>query len=167
MKGRREGPLGADQELPYNEITLRLTKLARSSDGGIEDLAAQVAALASTTRVGLLIEGGNRRVVLANQRFCNLFGVPMAPEQLAGGDGADYSRRSKALFADPEGYERRLLSLVMNAQRHGLRGPAPRRRPHLSARLRAAARGGEDARPPLDVRRRHRRAPGGGRGGEA
>lgn len=117
MKGRREGPLGADQDLPYNEITLRLTKLARANEGGIEDLAAQVAALAATTRVGLLIEGGNRRVVLANQRFCNLFGVPMPPEQLAGGDGADYSRRSKALFADPEGYERRLLSLVMNA--HG------------------------------------------------
>ena len=116
MKGRREGPLGSEQDLPYNEVTLRLTKLAVATEGGIEDLAVQMAALASTTRVGLLIEGGNRRVVLANQRFCNLFGVPMAPEQLAGGDGADYLRSSKTLFADPEGYARRLLSLVMNAR---------------------------------------------------
>ncbi|WP_435105060.1 diguanylate cyclase [Arhodomonas sp. AD133] len=62
----------------------------------------RLAALIENLGGGILVEDERRRVVLANRTFCDLFGIPAAPESLIGVDCTDTATQVKALFRDPE-----------------------------------------------------------------
>ena len=83
-----------------------------ASDGSLRSATVQLAAVCHTIPGGVLLEDRHRKVVLANQRFCDLFGVPVPPDALVGGDCAEYAAQAKALFVDPEGFVERVLALV-------------------------------------------------------
>ncbi|MEM1055217.1 MAG: PAS domain S-box protein [Bacteroidota bacterium] len=51
-----------------------------------------------------LVETAERRVMLANQAFCDLFGIPVPPESLVGVDCAAAAEDTAALFADPQAF---------------------------------------------------------------
>jgi len=68
--------------------------------------------------VGLLLEDENRRVVMANQAFCDLFTGGKAPETLVGMDCREAAQLSKAHFAEPDPFVARIEELVtVNRQR--------------------------------------------------
>jgi two-component system, sensor histidine kinase len=66
--------------------------------------AARLAALVRHLSLGTLVEDEHRRVVLANQRFCDLFGINAPPAALVGGDCAAAAEAVKGLFRDPEAF---------------------------------------------------------------
>ena len=51
---------------------------------------------------GILLENENRRIVIANNTFCNMFGIPATPEQLVGSDCSKSAEETKHLFRYPE-----------------------------------------------------------------
>jgi PAS domain S-box-containing protein len=51
---------------------------------------------------GVLLEDENRNIVLTNQKFCNLFSIPISPVLLIGQDCSNSAENSKHLFKDPE-----------------------------------------------------------------
>lgn len=51
---------------------------------------------------GILLEDENRKIVLTNNKFCELFGIPLSAEQLKGQDCTDAAEQNKVLFNDPE-----------------------------------------------------------------
>ena len=57
--------------------------------------------LISSMQVGIMVEDEHRRVVLVNQYFCDLFSIPVSPEQLIGFNCAEAAESSKLLFLDP------------------------------------------------------------------
>jgi diguanylate cyclase (GGDEF)-like protein/PAS domain S-box-containing protein len=61
-------------------------------------------ALIANTPSGVLFEDAARRIVLANQDLCTLFGIAAAPESLVGMDGMAAAEQVKALFADSEAF---------------------------------------------------------------
>ncbi|MCL7939666.1 diguanylate cyclase [Halomonas sp. ATCH28] len=62
--------------------------------------------------VGLLLEDEERRVIVANQAFCDLFGLEVPPEQLVGMDCREAAESTKGHFAEPEGFVTRIEELV-------------------------------------------------------
>ena len=53
--------------------------------------------------VAVVVEDERRRIVLANEEFCRLFGVAAPPAALVGADCVEAAEGSKGLFADPLG----------------------------------------------------------------
>lgn len=62
----------------------------------------RLSALLKNLRGGIVVEDENRRVVLANQTFCNLFGIDAPPESLDGADCGEAAEHSKGLFVEPD-----------------------------------------------------------------
>ncbi|MFT5584738.1 MAG: signal transduction histidine kinase/DNA-binding response OmpR family regulator [Cognaticolwellia sp.] len=57
--------------------------------------------LFSASPAGILLEDENRHIVLVNQALCTMFRVPLAPEEMVGGDCAVMAQTLKLHFADP------------------------------------------------------------------
>lgn len=64
---------------------------------------------------GILLEDENRSIVIANQFFCNLFGIPVAPEYLVGADCSNSAEQSKHLFKDPDMFVKN-IELITHAK---------------------------------------------------
>ena len=62
--------------------------------------------------LGLLLEDEHRRVVMANQAFCDLFGLEASPEHLAGADCREAAQAAKGHFTEPEAFVARIEELV-------------------------------------------------------
>ncbi len=61
---------------------------------------------------GVLLENENRTIGLLNQKFCDLFQIPVAPEQLIGSDCSQAADQSKHLFKDPEHFVHRIAQIL-------------------------------------------------------
>lgn len=51
---------------------------------------------------GLIVEDGQRKVLICNSKFCDIFGIPVKPESLIGTDCSDSAGLVKHLFVDEE-----------------------------------------------------------------
>ena len=60
--------------------------------------------LISSIQAGVMVEDEQRRVVLVNQYFCDLFSIPIPPSNLVGFSCAEAAEESKWLFVDPEAF---------------------------------------------------------------
>ncbi|MBP6618713.1 MAG: PAS domain S-box protein [Leadbetterella sp.] len=60
----------------------------------------------------LLLEDENRKIVIANKNFCELFHIPLSPEELTGVDCTTSAEQSKHLFKEPEAFVERIDSLL-------------------------------------------------------
>ncbi|WP_096603359.1 response regulator [Calothrix sp. NIES-2100] len=90
------------------KLTTKLTQ-QRSE---LRATASRLRTLIESLQVGILLENENRQVILANQEFCNLFGIPQPPEALQGNDCRQSAEMSKQLFADPEKFTQRLDDIL-------------------------------------------------------
>jgi PAS domain S-box-containing protein len=61
---------------------------------------------------GVLLEDENRKIVLTNNKFCELFGMPVAPEFLIGEDCSSSAEQSKDQFQNPEEFVNRINTIV-------------------------------------------------------
>lgn len=52
----------------------------------------------------VLVEDENRKIIVTNQAFCDLFNVPAPPEALLGSDCSNSAEQSKHLFKDPDAF---------------------------------------------------------------
>ncbi|MFD2551144.1 PAS domain S-box protein [Bizionia sediminis] len=68
----------------------------------------RLSSLISSLEAGILLENENREIVLTNQKFCDLFQIPVPPETLIGQDCTNAAQESKALFKDPEKFTNRI-----------------------------------------------------------
>ena len=51
---------------------------------------------------GILLENSKREILLTNQLFCDMFGIPAPPEILVGADCSNSAEQSKSLFKNPD-----------------------------------------------------------------
>jgi len=76
----------------------------REHDSLIARSNERLSALVENLNAAVLVEDADRRMAIANQHFCDLFGIPLPPVALLGSDCAAAAEQSKALFADPTGW---------------------------------------------------------------
>ena len=65
---------------------------------------------------GILVEDENHEVVLVNQQFCDLFKIPLLPEQMIGINCLEALQEAIKLFKDPEEAWNQVMSMVGKQQ---------------------------------------------------
>ena len=63
---------------------------------------------------GIILEDENRKIVLTNNKFCELFGIDANPKDLLGMDCTAASEQNKVLFKNPEGFIKRMREIDAN-----------------------------------------------------
>lgn len=84
----------------------------RNAEERLRETGGRLARLVESLQAGVLLEDEHRRVVLTNDAFCEIFGIPATPEQLVGGDCAAAAEESKALARDPELFAERIAEIL-------------------------------------------------------
>jgi PAS domain S-box-containing protein len=78
--------------------------------------AHRLSQLIKNLNSAILVEDEQRTIVLANQLFCDIFSVPLDPEQMTGMDCAQSTEMSKSLFVDPQGFMSRIDEILRARQ---------------------------------------------------
>ena len=102
----------ANEELRRLNSSLEVTIQERTEALLRTDL--QYRSLIQNLQAGVLLEDEQRRIVLTNKIFCDLFGIPAPPEVLVGVDCSQSAEQSKQLFANPEEFVKRIAELLAN-----------------------------------------------------
>lgn len=64
----------------------------------------------------LLFESFDHKIVYVNHYFCNLFHIPVAPENLVGMDCSNAAQESKQFFKDPEQFVQRIAQIYEQSE---------------------------------------------------
>lgn len=67
---------------------------------------------------GILVEDQNRKILFTNQLFCDIFSIPIHPDQMVGVDCTNSAEQSKHLFVNSEGFSPRIEELLTKKQVH-------------------------------------------------
>ncbi|AFZ58647.1 response regulator [Anabaena cylindrica FACHB-243] len=94
------------------KLTARLT----SQRAELRATASRLRTVIESLQAGVLLEDETRHVILANQEFCDQFGIPVAPEALQGVDCQQAAQTSKQLFAEPEKFIQRVDEILSQDQ---------------------------------------------------
>lgn len=73
--------------------------------------------LVENLQQAVLLETPDRRIKLVNQAFCDLFRIPLHPDQLTGLDCSNAAEQAKDLFARPSEFISRIQVLLENMER--------------------------------------------------
>lgn len=65
---------------------------------------------------GVLLENSDREIILTNQLFCDMFGVPAPPEALVGSDCTNAADGFKHMFVDQEGFVNGINEILLHKQ---------------------------------------------------
>ncbi len=68
----------------------------------VNERGDRLSQLIANMQNGVLVEDEHRNIILINEKFCNIFNIPLSPFQLQGVNCADFARQSSSLFKDPE-----------------------------------------------------------------
>jgi len=93
------------------EITAR--KLAELS---LRESESRLRILIERFPGGVLVEDGERNVVLTNQDFCDIFSIPVKPEALIGSNCRDSATQLKTIFANPDAFVQRVEDILTQTQ---------------------------------------------------
>lgn len=105
------GETKIDGEYIFSAI-IRDISLRKKEEALIKSTSARLSRLLQTMHAGVLVEDENRKIVLTNQLFCSMFGIPASPEMMVGADCSQSAEQSKGYFADPEGFVTRINQLL-------------------------------------------------------
>lgn len=107
------------QHLQLQEEARRLeaeTATQRHLAEELGEATARLSALVENLQSGVLVEDENRRIVLCNPRFCDLFQIPAPPEALKGADCSQAAEESKQFFAHPDAFVQRLDEILQRRE---------------------------------------------------
>ncbi len=68
--------------------------------------------LLANLQSGILVEDENRKILFTNQLFCEMFSIPVSPDQMIGADCTESAEQSKHLFVDSENFAPRINELL-------------------------------------------------------
>jgi two-component system, sensor histidine kinase len=91
-------------------------KLAELTNAQRAMMDLRLPLLFASLRDAVLIENEHRIVVVANESFCKMFGVPVPPHMLVGMDCSKSVEETKSLFIDPEDFVRRIDYILADKQ---------------------------------------------------
>ena len=86
------------------EAEKRLEETIASRASELSGTANRLSNLISNMQEGLLVEDENRLIILVNEKFCSMFGIPVSPELLVGSDCSGSAEQAKHFFVDPDGF---------------------------------------------------------------
>ncbi|KAB8143770.1 response regulator [Chloroflexia bacterium SDU3-3] len=98
LESQRQRLLKTNQRLEYT-----LHEIA-NTDSALRASNTRLSTLITNMQSGILVEDQQRHIVLINQTFCDLFSIPVPPDDLIGSDCSQSAQLSMGLFYDPQGF---------------------------------------------------------------
>ena len=92
---------------------------SKRSEDALRSVSARLTALVMNFPAGILVEDENRRIVLANQSFCEMLGVGVSPDKLVGADCAQVLENTSRFFHEPQKFVSRTRELLATRQAVG------------------------------------------------
>ena len=84
----------------------------KAAEKALRNSQTRLIALIKNLQTGILLETESREIVLVNQTFCDIFGIPVAPESLIGQDCSNAAEESKHLFVNPDQFIGEVAALL-------------------------------------------------------
>jgi PAS domain S-box-containing protein len=81
-------------ETPYRIVTARDITRRKQDEASLRQTGSRLASLIESLHAGILLEDEQRRIILVNQTFCDLFAIPVPPAALVGRDCAELAREA-------------------------------------------------------------------------
>ena len=95
------------KDITYSNRSARLVLIqdvtARiEAEDELSRINSRIQALLQNMQAGILLEDPERKVVLANPVFCDMFGIPLSPEEFIGVDCRPFAEISKGYFKNAD-----------------------------------------------------------------
>ncbi|MEM6893450.1 MAG: PAS domain S-box protein [Bacteroidota bacterium] len=100
-------------KLAYSVVTIEDITEEKRSKEKLQASEERMATLIKNLQSGILLEDQEGKIVLANQKFCDLFAIPIAPHKLKGVNARKSLHKYKHLFQEPDTTIRR-IDYVLN-----------------------------------------------------
>lgn len=78
----------------------------------LEQVATRLSTVLTNLKTGILLEDENRKIIITNQEFCNIFKIRISPDALIGYDCTETAEQSKKLFKDSDKFVKRINDLL-------------------------------------------------------
>ncbi|NQZ45187.1 MAG: PAS domain S-box protein [Flavobacteriaceae bacterium] len=89
-------------EIDYKVAMIEDITSDKISEEKLKASEERLATLISNLQTGVLLEDDNRKIVLTNQKFCDLFHIPIQPQKLKGINCEKQLEKYKKLFENPD-----------------------------------------------------------------
>ncbi len=76
----------------------------KKTEEQLQETVALLKTLLANFQSGIMAEDENRKMIFANQLFCDMRKIKLPPEELVGIDCSEFMHNSKSLFKDPKHY---------------------------------------------------------------
>lgn len=93
-----------------------ITKEKKASDLLVES-ENRLSSIIMNLDKAVLLEDENRKIVLTNQKFCDLFNIPVSPDLMIGRDCSNAAEQSKELFKKPEDFVNKLSEILQKKEK--------------------------------------------------
>jgi PAS domain S-box-containing protein len=91
------------QQMAFDDMKAVMVKLSHQRAES-RRISARLAALIGNLQGGVLVEDQNRRILIVNEVYCTLFGIPVSPASLVGIDCSESTEQARHRFTDPESF---------------------------------------------------------------
>lgn len=106
---------GNGQTIAYVAAQRDITQRKQTEDE-LRSRTSRLTTLIDNLQRAVLVEDETRHIVHVNQAFCEIFQIPAPPAALVGADCANAAEESKALFAEPTEFVRRVGEILAQRQ---------------------------------------------------
>jgi PAS domain-containing protein len=101
-------------EKKYFNIYIKNTTDTVRYQNELIDTSTRLYSLINNMNSAVLAEDENRKIILVNQMFCDLFQIPASPNQMTGTDCSGAAEQSKHLFSDADAFVDRIAEILKN-----------------------------------------------------
>jgi PAS domain S-box-containing protein len=88
----------------------------KQADHQLRATTSRLTTLIQNLQAGILVEDEHRRILLANETFCQVFRLPLSPEALRGPDCENLLSQAASLFRDPPAMIQRIRQVLKHRQ---------------------------------------------------
>ena len=88
----------------------------KNADFKLIESESRLSFLIVNLQTGIVLEDENRKLLLANKKYCSIFGFNEDPEALIGSDYSNSVQDSKKIFKNPESYAERLSAIFKSKE---------------------------------------------------
>ncbi|WP_422861992.1 PAS domain-containing sensor histidine kinase [Flagellimonas sp. W118] len=99
-------------DIEYSVAMIEDITHEKISEEKIRASEERMATLIKNLQTGILLEDQDRKIVLANQKFCDLFAIPVSPDVLKGVNSEKSIHKYKNMFLEPEESMKRIDQVI-------------------------------------------------------
>lgn len=66
--------------------------------------------------IAVVMEDSNRSLLMCNEKFCEMFNIPLSPKEMIGQNCEDSAESSKFLFKNPDEFITRINTILLNRE---------------------------------------------------